>query len=200
MKWMIIRVLFFALMVVMWPLSTFAQGFSADDWALVESERMAQEGWKVAPGLVPIALQLKESYEMALAKDENGYPKYFMGEALTTGTDYNVALSQAATLAKLDMAGKIQSEIMGQVEANATDSELLAQAAVSCRQTFSQRIGRVVAPINVYRHLDNGKMQVRTVIYYAHEQALEIYKQTLREALEQKAEALGKELDGLLDL
>lgn len=170
--------------------------------ALVKNEllRMQEEGWKVAPGIVPMEVQLKESYELALAKGDDGYPKYFVGEATSTGTDYDVALSQAATLAKLDMAGKIQSEIEGIVEANAADAALVTQTAVACRNTFSQRIGRVVTPINVYRNLDHGKVQVRTVIYYAHDQALEIYKQTLREALEQKADALSKELDELLGL
>ena len=172
-----------------------------------ELERMQQEGWKVAPGILPLEMQLRESYGLALEKDADGCTKYFVGEATTTASDYNVALSQTATLAKLDMAGKIQSEIVGLIETNAAglpegsaEAASALQAAVSCKNTVSQRIGRVVTPLCVYRPLDNGKVQVRTVIYYSHDQALAVYKQTLREALERKADAWSEEMDRLLGL
>lgn len=201
-------------MLVQWLVMAIPLVIKAQDEAMpmnemvrYELERMQDEGWKVAPGILPLEMQLRESYEMALERDDDGYAKYFMGEAMTTATDYNVALSQASTLAKLDMAGKIQSEIVGLIEAHADDLPLgsvevakATQTVVSCKNTVSQRIGRVFTPLCVYRLLNDGKVQVRTVIYYGHDQALAVYKQTLREALERKADALSEEMNRLLGL
>ncbi|MCR4848990.1 MAG: hypothetical protein K5920_09105 [Bacteroidales bacterium] len=176
---------------------------------LVESEAksLKKDGWKVAPGIVPIETQLKENYERAFAKDEQGYDKYFMGEAMTTAENYDAARSQATTLAKLDMAAKIQTEVTEMIEAKVATSQLSPEKAVSvvetvtsCQNTVSQKIGRVITALNIYRELRNGNIQVRMVIYYGHEQALEVYKRTLREALELKADELAGEVDQLLDL
>jgi len=176
---------------------------------LVESEakQLKKDGWKVAPGIVPIETQLKENYERAFAKDEQGYDKYFMGEAMTTAENYDAARSQATTLAKLDMAAKIQTEVTEMIEAKVATSQLSPEKAVSvvetvtsCQNTVSQKIGRVITALNIYRELRNGNIQVRMVIYYGHEQALEVYKRTLREALELKADELAGEVDQLLDL
>ncbi|MCR5014328.1 MAG: hypothetical protein K6A28_06115 [Bacteroidales bacterium] len=172
-----------------------------------EAKTLRRDGWKVAPGIVPIETQLKENYERAFAKDEHGFDKYFMGEAMTTAENYDAARSQAATLAKLDMAAKIQTEVTEMIEAKVATSQLSPEKAVSvvetvtsCQNTVSQKIGRVITALNIYRELRNGNIQVRTVIYYGHEQALEVYKRTLREALEMKADDLADEVDQLLGL
>jgi hypothetical protein len=50
----------------------------------------------------------------------------------------------------------------------------------------------------MYRDLDNGNVEVRTIVYYSHDMAMDVLKQTMREDLEKKADDLSKQLDKIL--
>lgn len=170
-----------------------------------EVKKLKKEGWKVAPGNISMDLQLKESFTMALEKDEKGYDKYVSGEAMTVGENYDAALFQATNLAKLDLAGKIQTEVSELIDNRLANKQLsqkeaasLAESVAASKNLVSQKLGRVLIPIKMYRDLDNGNVEVRTVMYYSHDMALDIMKQTMREDLEQKADDLSKQLDKLL--
>lgn len=170
-----------------------------------ETKRLKKEGWKVAPGNVAMELQLKESYNMALEKDDKGYSKYVSGEAMSVGENYDAALFQAMNLAKLDLAGKIQTEVTELIDNKLANKQLnqkqaasLAESVAASKNLVSQKLGRVLVPVKMYRDLDNGNIEVRTVMYYNHDMAMDILKQSMREDLEQKADDLSKQLDKLL--
>ena len=170
-----------------------------------EVKSLKKQGWTVAPGNLPMDLQLKDSYNNQLEKDANGYPKYIAGEAMTTGETYDAALFQANELAKLDLAGKISTEVTELIDTKLANKQLtekqaasLAESVAASKNLVSQRIGRVMSPVVMYRELPNGNQEVRTVIYYSHDLAQKAVKETLREQLEQKADELGKQLDNIL--
>lgn len=170
-----------------------------------EAKRLKKEGWQVAPGNIAMDFQLKESFNMALEKDEKGYSKYVSGEAMSIGENYDAALFQATNLAKLDLAGKIQTEVTELIDNRLANKQLsqqqaasLAESVAASKNLVSQKLGRVLVPIKMYRNLDNGNVEVRTVMYYNHDMAMDILKQTMREDLEQKADDLSKQLDKLL--
>ena len=170
-----------------------------------EAKQMKKEGWKVAPGNLTIELQLKESYYKSLERDSNGYDKYIKGEAMSTGESYDAALFQASNLAKLDLAGKLQTEVAELINNNISNKQLaqkqaasLAESVASSKSLVSQKLGRVITPVIMYRDLKNGNVEVRTVVYYSHEMAMDTYKQTIREDLEKKSSDLAKQLDEIL--
>ena len=170
-----------------------------------EVKKLKKQGWNVAPGNLPLDMQLKESYNYLLEKDANGYSKFISGEAMTTGETYDAALFQATELAKLDLAGKISTEVTELVDNKLANKQLsekqassLAESVAASKNLISQRIGRVLSPVVMYRDLPNGNQEVRTVIYYSHDLAQKAVKETLREQLEQKADELGKQLDNIL--
>lgn len=170
-----------------------------------EVKSLKKQGWTVAPGNLPMDLQLKDSYNNQLEKDANGYPKYIAGEAMTTGETYDAALFQANELAKMDLAGKISTEITELIDTKLANKQLtekqaasLAESVAASKNLVSQRIGRVLSPVVMYRDLNNGNVEVRTVVYYSHDLAQKAVKETIREQLEQKADELGKQLDNIL--
>ena len=172
-----------------------------------EVKAMKRQGWKVAPGNLSLELQLQESYQKALERDENGFEKYLTGEAMSVAENYDAALFQASNLAKLDLAGKIQTEVTELIESKLASKQLtqkeavsLAESVSSCQSKVSQRLGRVLTPIKIYRDLDNGNVEVRTVIYYSHEQALEVLSQTVLEDLEDKKDELAADVDHVLNV
>ena len=170
-----------------------------------EVRQLKKDGWKVAPGNIALDLQLKESYDKALERDSKGFDKYVAGEAMTVGETYDAALFQASNLAKLDLAGKIQTEVTELIDNRLANKQLsqkqatsLTESVAASKNLVSQKLGRVLTPVKMYRDLENGNVEVRTVVYYSHELAMDIMKQTIREDLEQKADDLSKQLDKIL--
>ena len=56
-----------------------------------EAKKLQKEGWTIAPGALPIDKQLDKSYLMQMEYDENMFPKYLMGEAMSIGENYDAA-------------------------------------------------------------------------------------------------------------
>lgn len=180
---------------------------SANKSIAKEVKQLKKEGWQVAPGNLSMELQLKESYAKALERDDKGYDKFVSGEAMTTGENYDAALFQASNLAKLDLAGKIETEVTELIDNKLANKQLtqkqaasLAESVAASKNLVSQKLGRVIAPIKMYRNLENGNVEVRTVVYYSHELAMEAAKASIREDLEKKADDLSKQLDNILGL
>ena len=170
-----------------------------------EVRQLKKDGWKVAPGNIAMDLQLKEAYSKALERDEKGYEKYVTGEAMTVGETYDAALFQATNLAKLDLAAKIETEITELIDTKLGNKQLsqkqaasLAESVAASKNLVSQKLGRVIIPVKMYRDLENGNVEVRTIVYYSHDMAMDVLKQTMREDLEQKADDLSKQLDKIL--
>lgn len=201
--------LVFALSVVMMA-SCASQKMTKDQKAAEKSikkevRQLKKDGWKVAPGNIAMDLQLKEAYSKALERDEKGYEKYVTGEAMTVGETYDAALFQATNLAKLDLAAKIETEITELIDTKLGNKQLsqkqaasLAESVAASKNLVSQKLGRVIIPVKMYRDLENGNVEVRTIVYYSHDMAMDILKQTMREDLEQKADDLSKQLDKIL--
>ena len=59
-----------------------------------ESKSMKKEGWQVAPGALPMEKQLDRSYMMQYEYDEEMYPKYIMGEAMSIVDEYTMTCSR----------------------------------------------------------------------------------------------------------
>ena len=170
-----------------------------------EVRQLKKDGWKVAPGNIAMDLQLSEAYSKALEKDEKGYEKFVSGEAMTVGETYDAALFQATNLAKLDLAAKIETEITELIDTKLGNKQLsqkqaasLAESVAASKNLVSQKLGRVIIPVKMYRDLDNGNVEVRTIVYYSHDMAMDVLKQTMREDLEKKADDLSKQLDKIL--
>lgn len=170
-----------------------------------ETKQLKKDGWKVAPGNIALELQLKESYTKTLERDAQGFEKYVSGEAMSVGETYDAALFQASNFAKLDLAGKIQTEVTELIDNKLANKQLsqkqassIAESVAASKNLVSQKLGRVLTPVKMYRDLPNGNVEVRTVVYYSHEMAMDIMKQTMREDLEKKADDLSKQLDKIL--
>ena len=63
----------------------------ASKTARKEAKKLKREGWQVAPGALPLEKQLDKSYMMQYEYDEDLFPKYLMGEAMSIGENYDAA-------------------------------------------------------------------------------------------------------------
>lgn len=170
-----------------------------------EAKRLQKEGWQAAPGALPMEKQLDKSYLMQQEYDENLFPKYLMGEAMSIGENYDAAKMQALELAKQNLAGQIQTEVTALIENTVANKQLQPEEAASVVQSvsagknlISQSIGRVLTVVEVYRTVSNKNKEVLVRIAYNAEMAKAAAKQAVREDLEKKGEDLHNKLDQLL--
>lgn len=170
-----------------------------------EAKKLTKAGWLTAPGALPIDRQLDRSYLMQYQFDEDQYPKFIMAEAMSIGENYDGAKIQALELAKQNLAGQIQTEVTTLVESTVANGQLTAEEAATVTKSvaaskslFSQRLGRVIPVVEVYRTLKNKNKEVLVRIAYNMATARAMVKQAVREDLERQGDNLHKDLDSKL--
>lgn len=165
-----------------------------------------EKGYYESPGALPLSTQMNTSYEMQMQMDEQGYPKFIVGEASAIGGTKIAAKNQAMEAAKLELAGKIESNVVALVEQSIANEQLTQEEAASITETvtaakniISQRLGLVRPLVEAYRDMgENVEALVR--IAYNQETAEQVGLKTIKEELKKKSEDLHKKLDNLLNL
>ena len=170
-----------------------------------EAKKLTKEGWVTVPGALPLEKQLDKSYMMQTEYDEDMYPKYLMGEAMSIGENYDAAKMQALELAKQNLAGQIQTEVTALVENSVANKQLGAEEAASLTQSImgaknliSQSIGRTIIVMECYRVKTNKNKEVLVRIAYNGAMAKAAAKRAVQDELKDKSEEIHKKLDNIL--
>lgn len=170
-----------------------------------EAKTLKKQGWQNAPGALPIDKQLDKSYMMQYEYDEDMFPKYIMGEAMSIGQNYDGAKMQALELAKQNLAGQIQTEVTALIENTVANEQLAPEEAASVTKSvmasknlISQSIGRTLPVVELYRTLSNKNKEVLVRIAYNSKMAKAAAKAAVRKDLEKRGDDLHKKLDELL--
>lgn len=170
-----------------------------------EAKRLAKEGWQAAPGALPIQKQLDRSYMMQMEYDEDMFPKYIMGEAMSLGANYDAAKIQATAIAKQNIAEKIQTEVAALITTEGANEQIsedevnsFVKTVNASKQLISQNIGRVVDVVELYRIVPGKKKEVRIIIAYNSEMAKRAAKKAIIENLKEESSQLQDKLDQML--
>lgn len=170
-----------------------------------EAKKLKKEGWRTAPGALPLEKQLDKSYLMQYEYDEEMFPKYIMGEAMSIGGNYDAAKMQALELAKQNLAGQIQTEVTALIENTVANEQLgaeqvesVTQSVMASKNLISQSIGRTITVMEVYRTLSNKNKEVLVRIAYNSNMAKKAALKAVKEDLEKKGDELHNKLDELL--
>lgn len=170
-----------------------------------EAKSLKKEGWYIPPGGLPMDKMLERGFMKQYEEDANGYPRYIVGNASSVGGTKIASKNQAIEAAKLELAGQIETTIVGLVENSFANNQITQEEAASLTKTvtgskniISQKLGRVLVLFEAYR--DMGKNVESTVrIAYNQEMAMEAAKQAIRDELEEEADEIHKKLDQILD-
>lgn len=170
-----------------------------------EAKRLNKEGWLAAPGALPIERQLDRSYNMQSEYDEDMFPKYIMGEAMSLGANYDAAKLQATSLAKQNIAEKIQSEVSALIETQAANEQIsedevnsFVKTINASKQFISQSIGRTIDVIEMYRIVPGKKKEVRIMIAYNSKLSKQAAKKAIIDNLKDETSDLKDKLEQLL--
>lgn len=170
-----------------------------------EAKRLAKEGWKAAPGALPLEKQLDRSYIMQYQYDSEGFPQYFMAEAMSVGGNYDAAKMQALELAKQNLAGQIQTEVTALIETTVANEQMdqgdaasITRSIMASKNLISQSIGRVLPVVETYRIVNGNNKEILVRIAYNQNRAKAAAKQAIKKDLDQRGDSLHNKLDELL--
>lgn len=170
-----------------------------------DAKKLTKEGWITAPGALPLEKQLDKSYMMQMEYDDDMYPKYLMGEAMSIGENYDAVKMQALELAKQNLAGQIQTEVTALIKNSVANQQLanedassLTQSIMGAKNLISQNIGRTITVMECYRIKTNKNKEVLVRIAYNGAMAKAAAKRAVQEELNEKGEEIHKKLDEIL--
>lgn len=177
----------------------------ASKTARKEAKRLSKEGWKTAPGALPLEKQLDKSYMMQYQYDSDGFPQFIMAEAMSIGGNYDAAKMQALELAKQNLAGQIQTEVTALIENTVANEQMeqgeaasITRSVMASKNLISQSIGRVVPVVESYRAVNGNNKEVLIRIAYSQDMAKAAAKRAVKKELEQRGDSLHGKLDELL--
>ena len=134
-----------------------------------EARKFRRAGWYVAPGALPMDKQIEKSWELQYQEDEEGYPLYLVATGNSVGESQSAAKLQALELAKLELAGVVQTNIIAIIENSVANNQLSRDDAASVTKTVAaskniivQEIGRVVTFFEIYREV--GKRNIESSV------------------------------------
>ncbi len=166
-----------------------------------EARSYAKADWVVFPGQLPLEKQMERAFAMRYELDRRLFPRYVLGEAISTGETYEAATADAIEWAKLNMAEQIQTEIgllieRGLAERLLTTDEAAAisEVVMADREVIAVSIGRVIPVVTCRRGKASPNNEVCICIAYGSEMAIEGAGKALRRELDRKGATLYEQL------
>lgn len=137
-----------------------------------EMKQFKKEGWKTAPGAMPMDKQLDKSYAIQQQYNGNFESVYLIGQAISVARTYDAARIQAVELAKMELAGMIESTIATVTENAIGNKQISTEEAISIvgmvqktRSQVMQHLGKVIMVMELYRDTDMGKEVLVRIAY-----------------------------------
>lgn len=173
-----------------------------------QAKVLVKEGWKVAPGHPSIEMQQLKAAKINNTMDDNFNSKYVEGSAQAVAPTYDAAKFQATELAKIDIAGKISSDLAGIAKTNLGNQQINPEQAENIVKTIgayknfvATKLTNIISCVDMYK-IDpkNGQYTVSIGIYYNRDEAMRAGMKEIRDQMMKESEELAEELDDLLGL
>lgn len=164
-----------------------------------------RQGFVESAGALPIDKQLEMSWKYIYERDAQGQPVYLTATQTAIGGSLAAAKTQAIALAKVDLAGQIETQVVGLIESQVSNQEIGVRQAETLVSTVSankmkiqQTLGQTIPLLEICRTIGGKSCEVQVMIGYNTNNAYQAAKKLIRESLEAKGDKLAEEVDELL--
>lgn len=171
-----------------------------------ESKKFEKEGWKVAPGALPMDKQIENAWMKQYQEDEEGYPAYLVASGSSVANSQGAAKLQATELAKLELAGLLSTRISALIENSVANNQLDREDAASVTKTvaaskniIAQELGRVLVLFEIYREVGKKNIETQVRLAYNFEMAKAAAKKVLKDQLLKETEVTHEKLEKLMN-
>lgn len=141
------------------------------------ADALLTEGYKTLAGRLPLQEQIHEAWGYQRMKDEGGALLYFVASSRSKAKDYNIARLQAETLAKVQLAGHVETRI-GQLVENKMASHHLMGGEEHVKEILDQSkslvktsLSQLIPLLEVFKEYPDGEVEVMLMIACRRDQA-----------------------------
>jgi hypothetical protein len=171
-----------------------------------EAKKYRKAGFYVAPGALPMDIQLEYAWKKQMMMDDEGFPMYITATGNSVAESQTAAKIQATETAKLELAGTITTNVAALIENNIANQQLNTKDAASVTKTvaaskniIAQELGRVLPLFEVYKKIGKENVEADIRLAYHSELAYEVAKKVIRKSLEEQTDIMQEKLDKLMD-
>jgi len=172
-----------------------------------EAKKMEKDGWTVAPGSIPLAKVLENTWMKQVMVDDNGNVRYIYADGNAVAESKSAGEMQAIELGKLQLAGLIQTNMSSLISANVGNAQLSTQEAASvtevvqsAKNMIAMELGYVDPSFKLFRNIGKDKIEVQVRLFYDTKQSLEIAKKVVRKELKDKLKLNEDKLEKLMGM
>jgi limonene-1,2-epoxide hydrolase len=172
-----------------------------------EARKFKKQGFEVTPGSLPMEKMLEATWMKLLEKDSEGNPIYIAADGNAVAQTRTAAEMQALEVAKLNLAGQLETIIRSIVEANIGNAQLNNEEAASvtkvlqgAKNIIATTLEQVDPAFKIYRNLPNKNVEVNIKLLYNRRQSVETAKKAIKQEMEKDLEKIQHKLDKLLGL
>jgi hypothetical protein len=169
-----------------------------------EVKKFEKQGFAVEPGNMPMATQLKNSYEKQREIDDDGIPKWIIANGSSTAQTQSAAEMQATEMAKNRLVGLIGTHMKDVITTDLSNNQLNPTEAASLTRTIEtatniveKKLGRVLPLFKIYRKVgDNTEVQIE--LGYSYKMAMNQVIEEMKYEIKQETEDQRKKYNGFL--
>ena len=162
-----------------------------------EAKKYRKQGFYVAPGALPMDIQLENAWIKQMLIDDDGFPKFIVATGNSVAESQTAAKIQATETAKLELAGTITTNVAALIENNIANQQLNLEDAASVTKTvaaskniIAQELGRVLPLFEVYKKVGKDNIEADIRLAYDSKVAYEVAKKVIRKSLEEQTEIM----------
>ena len=170
-----------------------------------EAKRYEKDGYKVFPGMPPLAQQLNDSYTKQAEVDEESFPKYIISSGSSVAQTQAAAEMQAIELAKNRLVGLLETQMKAVIESDVANNQIDSKDAASVTKTIevsankvSKKLGRVIVLFKVLRPVKNNT-EVQVLIGYNYAMARKNLIDEMKVELQNETDDVRKKYDTFLN-
>jgi len=170
-----------------------------------EAKKLQKEGWKTM-GL-PIDKQLDDAWMKQSEKGADGYPRYIVATSSVIANTITAAQMQAENMAKVRIAGMIQTNVASLVDMAVANQEIsqkeaasITKAVENSKNIVSQKLGRTVKVLEIYRPKPNNNIELRLTMVYDMRSAMTLARQIVLDELKNDLEVNKAQLEKMMGM
>lgn len=172
-----------------------------------EAKKLSKEGWQVNAGSLPIAKVLENAWEKQVTEDAKGNPLYITADGNGVAESKTAAEMQSIEMAKLQLAGLIETNVNSLISANIANAQLSTKDAASVTEIVQSsknlivmELGYVDPFFKIHRDLKDNKVESQVRLFYDRTQSMEIAKKVIRKELKDKLQLNEEKLEKLMGI
>ncbi len=155
-----------------------------------EAKKLAKQGWKTNPGMLPIEKQIHKSKFAQITRDEEQNLSYITGSSKAVGGNYNIAKEIAESKAKQQIVGLMEENIKKDASIESAmsdlgDGDIIMKEKIvsSSRSRINSILRNSESFLEIYRELEDGKYEVNVMLGVKKQEAIKHAKKVYMEEL-----------------